>query len=127
MSADKAAEIIRRAMADRSVYDAMASRENEVWGKILPERESSEAAIEDTKASIELRVSRNFSSLARLARERQLKFERGLTLGCGAGRCERELIRNGVCETFHGIDVSANAIVAAREIAKEQNLPRADL
>jgi SAM-dependent methyltransferase len=123
MSADKAAEIIRRAMADRSVYDAMAARENEVWGKILPERESSEAAIEDTKASIELRVGRHFSSLARLAQERQLKFEHGLTLGCGAGRCERELIRNGVCRTFHGIDVSANAIVAAREIAKEQNLP----
>jgi len=123
MSADKAAEIIRRAMADRSVYDAMAARENEVWGKILPERERSEAAIEDTKASIELRVGRHFSSLAGLAQERQLKFEHGLTLGCGAGRCERELIRNGVCRTFHGIDVSANAIVAAREIAKEQNLP----
>ena len=123
MSTDKAAEIIRRAMADRSVYDAMASRENEVWGKILPERESSEAAIEDTKASIELRVSRNFSSLARLAQERQLKFEDGLTLGCGAGRCERELICQGICRTFHGIDVSANAILAARQIAKEQNLP----
>ena len=123
MSTDKVAEIIRRAMTDRSVYDAMAARENEVWGKILPERESSEAAMEDTKASNELRVSRNFSSLARLARERQLKFERGLTLGCGAGRCERELIREGICRTFHGIDVSANAIVAAREIAKQQNLP----
>jgi SAM-dependent methyltransferase len=123
MSADKAAEIIRRAMADRSVYDAMAARENEVWGKILPERESSEAAIEDTKASIELRVARHFSSLSTIAQERKLKFEHGLTLGCGAGRCERELIRSGVCRTFHGIDVSANAIIAAREIAKEQNLP----
>jgi SAM-dependent methyltransferase len=123
MSTDKAADIISRAMADRSVYDAMAVRENEFWGKILPERESSEAAIEDTKASIELRVGRHFSSLARLAQERQRKFEHGLTLGCGAGRCERELIRNRVCRTFHGIDVSANAIVEAREIAKEQNLP----
>jgi SAM-dependent methyltransferase len=123
MSADKATEIIRRAMADRSVYDAMAARENEVWGEILPERESSEAAIEDTKAGVELRVDRNFSSLPRLAQERQLKFERGLTLGCGAGRCERELIGEGVCRTFHGIDVSEKAIAAAREIAKEQNLP----
>lgn len=123
MNTDKAAEIIRRAMADRSVYNAMAAREDEVWGEILPERESSEATIEDTKASVELCVNRNFSSLARLARERQPKFERGLTLGCGAGRCERELIRKGVCRTFHGIDVSANAIVAARETAKEQNLP----
>jgi SAM-dependent methyltransferase len=123
VSADKAAEIVRRAMADRRVYDAMAARENEVWGKILPERERSEAAIEDTKASIELRVARHFSSLSTLAQERRLKFEHGLTLGCGAGRCERELLRNGVCRTFHGIDISEDAIAAAREIAKEQNLP----
>ncbi len=123
MSVDKAGEIVRRAMADRSVYDAMAARENEVWGKILPDRERSEAAIEDTKASIELRVARHFSSRSTLARERKLKFEHGLTLGCGAGRCERELLRNGVCRTFHGIDISEDAIAAAREIAKEQNLP----
>src|SRR6266566_221025 len=124
MSVDKAQEIIKRAMADRSVYDAMAARENEVWGKILPVREErSEAAIEDTKASIELRVARHFSSRSTLARERKLKFEHGLTLGCGAGRGERELIRNGVCRTFHGIDISENAIAAAREIAKKQSLP----
>jgi len=123
VSADKAGEIVRRAMADRSIYDAMAARENEVWGKILPDRERSEAAIEDTKASIELCVARHFSSLSTLAQERRLKFEHGLTLGCGAGRCERELLRNGVCRTFHGIDISEDAIAAAREIAKEQNLP----
>jgi len=123
MSVDKAGEIVRRAMADRSVYDAMAARENEVWGKILPDRERSEAAIKDTKASIELRVARHFSSRSTLARERKLKFEHGLTLGCGARRGERELIRNGVCRTFHGIDISENAIAAAREIAKKQSLP----
>jgi SAM-dependent methyltransferase len=123
MSADKAGEIVRRAMADRSVYDAMAARENEVWGKILPDRERSEAAIADTKASTELRVARHFSALSTVASERGLKFEYGLTLGCGAGRCERELLRSGVCRTFHGIDISENAVATAREIAKEQNLP----
>jgi len=123
MSADKADEIVRRAMADRSVYDAMAARENEVWGKILPDREHSEAAIEDTKASIELRVARHFSSLSTLAQEKKLKFEHGLTLGCGAGRCERKLVQTGVCRSFHGIDISEDAIVAAQETAREQNLP----
>ena len=123
MSADKAGEIVRRAMADRNVYDAMAARENEVWGKILPDREHSEAAIEDTKAEIELGLRRHFSSLSTLAEERKLKFEHGLTLGCGAGRCERELVQTGVCRTFHGIDISEDAIVAAQEIAREQNLP----
>ena len=53
MSADKAQEIIKRAMTDPSVYHAMAARENEVWGNILPERERSEARIEDGEASLE--------------------------------------------------------------------------
>jgi SAM-dependent methyltransferase len=123
VNAETAAEIVRRAMADRSVYDAMAARENEVWGKILPDRERSEAAIEDMKAGAELRVNRHLSSLSTVARERNLKFEQGLTLGCGAGRRERELVKNGICKSFHGIDISENAVAAAREIAKEQNLP----
>lgn len=123
MSADKAAEIVRQAMTDRSIYDAMAARENEVWGKILPDRERSETTIADMQAGAELRVNRHLSSLSTLATERNLKFEHGLTLGCGAGRRERELVQNGSCKTFHGIDISENAIATAREIAKEQNLP----
>ena len=58
MSADKAQEIIKRAMADRNVYDAMAARENEVWGKILPDLERSEARIEDAEASAKLGAAR---------------------------------------------------------------------
>ena len=123
MSADKAAEIVRQAMADRSIYDAMAARENEVWGKILPDRERSETAIADMQAGAQLGVNRHLSSLSTLARERKLKFEHGLTLGCGAGRRERELVENGICQSFHGIDISENAIATAREIAKEQSLP----
>ena len=123
MSADKTLEIIRQAMTDRSVYDAMAAREGEVWGKILPDRERSEAAIEDSKAIATLRACRNQSSLILVANEKGLKFEHGLTLGCGAGRFERELLRYGVCRSFHGIDVSEKAIAAARAIAQEQKLP----
>jgi SAM-dependent methyltransferase len=123
MSTEKAAEIVRQAMADRSIYDAMAARENEFWGKILPERERSETAVADMKAGAELRVNRHLSSLSVLAKEKELKFEHGLTLGCGVGRRERELVQNGVCQAFHGIDISENAIATAREIAKEQNLP----
>jgi len=123
MSADKAGEIIKRAMADRSVYDAMAARENEVWGKVLPERDESDLAIEDAKAEASLGISSNYSSLSRVANEKGLTFEHGLTLGCGAGRCERALIAQGVGLSFHGIDISKRAIAKAREIANEQNLP----
>jgi 2-polyprenyl-3-methyl-5-hydroxy-6-metoxy-1,4-benzoquinol methylase len=118
-----AQEIIKRAMADRNVYDAMAARENEVWGKILPDLEGSQAQIEDAEASAKLGAARYTSSLFRVAQERNLKFDRGLTLGCGAGRRERELVSRDVCRTFHGIDISERAIAAAREIAKEQDLP----
>jgi SAM-dependent methyltransferase len=123
MSANKAQEIIKRAMADRSVYDAMAARENEAWGKILPDLERSEALVEDVEASATLGLQRHISSLFLVAEEKKLKFERGLTLGCGAGRRERELICRGVCRSFHGIDISEKATATAREIAKEQELP----
>jgi hypothetical protein len=109
MNGNKAQEIIKRAMADRSVYDAMAARENEVWGKILPDLESSEAQIEGIEASAKLKIARHNSSLVRVAQERKLKFENGLTLGCGTGRCERDLVSRGVCRSFHGIDISEKA------------------
>jgi 2-polyprenyl-3-methyl-5-hydroxy-6-metoxy-1,4-benzoquinol methylase len=122
MSADKAQKIIKRTMTDRSVYDAMAARENEVWGKILPALEQSETRIEDAEASATLGVARHGASLLQVAQEKNLKFERGLTLGCRAGRLERALVRGGVCRSFHGIDMAENAIVTAREISKKENL-----
>jgi 2-polyprenyl-3-methyl-5-hydroxy-6-metoxy-1,4-benzoquinol methylase len=105
------------------MYDAMAAAENEVWGKILPDRDQSDLAVEDTKAGYMLGISRDRSSLSRVANEKGLTFEQGLTLGCGVGRCERDLISRGVGRSFHGIDISERAIAKAREIAKEQNLP----
>jgi SAM-dependent methyltransferase len=123
VNADKVAEIIRRAMTDRTVYDAMAARENEVWGKLLPDRDQSEAVIEDTKAGAMLGIFRNQLALFRLANEKGLTFEHGLTLGSGSGRFERGLIARGVCRSLHGIDISEEAIAKAREIAKEKDLP----
>ena len=123
MSLDKAQEIIKQAMADRSVYEAMAARENKAWGKILPDRERCEVAIEDAKASATLRFGRNQSSLFAVAKKKGLSFERGLTLGCGAGRLERDLLSKGVCRRFHGIDISEKAIETARDIARKENLP----
>jgi SAM-dependent methyltransferase len=118
-----AQEIIRRAMADRSVYDAMAAREKEIWGKALPDLERSETQTEDALASEILGIERHTSALFWIAAKKGLNFEHGLTLGCGAGRCERELLAKSVCRSFHGIDISEEAITAAREIARERNLP----
>jgi SAM-dependent methyltransferase len=85
--------------------------------------EYSEAKIEDMAATAELNANRHQSYLIGVAREKNLTFEYGLTLGCGAGRLERALIQEGVCRSLHGIDISEKATTAAREIAKEQKLP----
>jgi 2-polyprenyl-3-methyl-5-hydroxy-6-metoxy-1,4-benzoquinol methylase len=122
MSLDKALEIVRQAMADRSVYDAMAARENEVWGTILPALENSQAKLEDVAATEKLNANRHQSYLIGVAREKNLRFKHGLTIGCGAGRLERALIHDGICSSFHGIDISEKAIAVARKIAKEQSL-----
>ncbi len=120
MSLDKALEIVRQAMADRSVYDAMAARENEVWGTILPALETSQAKLEDVAATEKLNANRHQSYLIGVAREKSLRFEHGLTIGCGAGRLERALIHEGICNSLHGIDISEKAIAAAKQLAKEQ-------
>jgi 2-polyprenyl-3-methyl-5-hydroxy-6-metoxy-1,4-benzoquinol methylase len=123
MSLDKAREIVKQAMANRSVYDAMAARENEVWGTILPALEESPAKLEDFDATGKLNANRHQSYLIAVAREKNLRFKNGLTLGCGAGRLERALVHEGICSNFHGIDISDKAIAAARQIAKKQSLP----
>lgn len=110
-------------MRDRSVYEQMAKRESEVWGAILPEWERSQAKAEDMAASAELRVGRHQAGLVNVAQERGLKFQRGLTLGSGAGRLERSLLKAGICASFHGIDVAAEAVKTAQETAAREGLP----
>ena len=109
-------------MSDRSVYDQMAAREQEVWGNMLPKLERSQARAEDFAAAVALKVTRYQSSLTGLARKKGLRFKRGLTLGCGAGRLERTLLKDGICQNFHGIDISENAIADAREFARQNGL-----
>lgn len=115
-------DIIEEAMRDPAVYKKMAARESEVWGQILPALQASTAAADDVKASAELRMARQTSSLAAQARARGLVFERGISLGCGAGRLERALIKDGVCKVFHGIDISDAAVADARRVAAEASL-----
>ena len=122
MNHDKAREIIERAMQDRAVYDEMAALESEVWGNVLPAWERSPAKAEDVLAATELRMNRHHSSLPIVVAERGLKFERGLTLGCGAGRLERALLQAGICQSFHGIDVSEKAVNMAQETGERDGL-----
>ena len=44
-------------------------------------------------------------------------FRRGLSIGCGAGALERDLIRRGICEEIDAFDGSAGSIRVAQEEA----------
>ena len=58
-------------------------------------------------------------------------FEAGLSLGCGEGALERDVLAKGICGTLLGLDLSAAALDLARQRAAELGLQveyqRADL
>lgn len=120
---DEAQKVIESAMRDPAVYAKLAARENEVWGKILPALAVNPASGEDAAASSALRMGRHHSSLPHICKEKNLHFERAVSLGCGAGRLERYLLDHKVCRQAHGIDISDAAIDAARQSAAADNLP----
>jgi SAM-dependent methyltransferase len=47
------------------------------------------------------------------------EVDRGLSLGCGSGRLEREAFTLGVCRTFDALDISEEALAAAAGAAEE--------
>jgi SAM-dependent methyltransferase len=120
-SARKANEIVAHALQDRRVYDDMAQREHEVWSSFLPKREQAEEHQLDQKAAAELRINRDQTTLKAWARKENRIFGHGLSIGCGEGRAERKLIKDGVCASFVGIDVAKDALARAREMAKASN------
>lgn len=51
-------------------------------------------------------------------------FERGLSIGCGAGNLEREAIRRDVCATIDAFDGSLHSLRVARRAADEEGYSR---
>ena len=117
----EAREIVERAMKDRAVYDQMAKRESEVWGKILPDRERNVAFAQDQEAAVQLRLLRDHFNFVSWARENGRSFDRCLSLGCGEGRFERQLVSSGICRAAHGVDVSENAVKEAKAKASAES------
>lgn len=106
-------EIVRDLRASPAAYEAAAQHEGEVWGRVFSDGDTKAAWEEDQIAALKLRPARG-PGLARVFRERNLHFQSGLSLACGNGRAEREFLRLGICERFHGIDISADALAEAR-------------
>ncbi|MFN2634514.1 MAG: class I SAM-dependent methyltransferase [Thermoanaerobaculia bacterium] len=51
-------------------------------------------------------------------------LDSGLSVGCGPGLLERDVIEKGICRAVEGIDFSPEAIEQARQGAQEANLSR---
>jgi SAM-dependent methyltransferase len=47
------------------------------------------------------------------------QVERGLSLGCGSGRLERDALALGICRTFDALDISEDALEAAAGAADQ--------
>jgi SAM-dependent methyltransferase len=48
--------------------------------------------------------------------------ERGLSIGCGSGLLERDVVAKGICRAVEGIDFSPEAVAQAKRAAAEANL-----
>ena len=48
-------------------------------------------------------------------------FERGLSLGCGEGRLERDVLAKGICREMVGLDLSPEAVARASESARAES------
>jgi SAM-dependent methyltransferase len=48
------------------------------------------------------------------------EVERGFVLGCGGGALERRAAALGLCRTFHGVDISPEAVEVARALADRE-------
>jgi len=112
-SGDSAKEIVEALRASPAAYQAAAAKEGDVWGRTFSDADAKAVWEEDRIAASQLRPGRGLG-LARVFRERNLTFRSGLSLACGAGRAEREFLKLGICERFHGIDISSEAIAEAR-------------
>lgn len=116
MSAPNPATIIRELRESSDSYRRASEKEGEVWGETFSNAQNKIVFDEDRQAALRLRPMRGLG-LSGVLRERNLRFESGLSLACGAGRAERELVKQGICKRFHGVDISERAIEEARLLA----------
>jgi SAM-dependent methyltransferase len=115
-------EHIEGLRSDRTAYLEAAVLEGLAWGRMFSDDRMKALREEDQAAGRQLRAYRFVKALPAIVQSRKLRFERGLSLACGTGRLERQLISLGVCDGFQGLDVSEGAIAAARTAAEAEQL-----
>lgn len=118
----KAEEIIRQAKNDPKVYEEMSKGEADTWSRVALNTKRSKQREVENAASNELKFARNQIKLEDVLKKHGLEPKVGLSLGCGPGRAERRFMKTGICQEFHGIDISEDSIKSAKASADEEGL-----
>lgn len=119
----ESAEELAALLDDRRLYDQASALEQATWGKVHGDEERDRRLGEAHEAAKKLLANKDQLSLVRLLKRSDRKVERILSLGCGSGRIERALLREGIGTAADGIDISPHSIDEARAHAEEQELP----
>ena len=122
MPNEAARAIIEKAFSSKEAYEEMAQKEAAVWSKFSANPRVAAEKAADIEAANKLNVNRGKFSFVQWCKANDLQFERGLSVGCGSGRAEHTYIANGICKSFHGIDIAEGSIDAAKKAAQEKSL-----
>lgn len=126
-SQEEAVAIANTAKSDRAIYDQMAEKEAAHWGRVLPnkqqqQQENLNVLDEERRAGFHLGLNRHAVNFMPWVQSQGLTFDHALSLGCGAGRLEREWLNKGIVRSFHGVDIAEDALASARAMAAEEGL-----
>ena len=108
---------------DPALYDQLLNKENEIWSKMHTDQHRAGISAEDQVAARTLRLNRDSISLANFAKKNGIRWKMGLSLGCGEGRFERQLLEADLCEQLDAIDIAEASVASGARIAAEKNLP----
>src|SRR4051794_1547789 len=95
-----------RALQDPQAYREAAEREQAHWGEVLADPDRKVRARADAEAATALGMHRDHLPRRQLLRQYATSLDRCLSLGCGEGRVERALLKNGIGRRFDGLDIS---------------------
>ena len=123
MPNEKARKIIKDAMENPEVYRKMAEREAQVWSNFFSSPEKEAIRAKETEANQSLKMVTSALRLGQVLADHGLAPVTGLSLGCGSGRLERQLLATKICQSYHGIDIAADAIQEATNMAQKLSLP----
>jgi SAM-dependent methyltransferase len=122
MAKKQSKQIVRELLSNPDLYKQKAKEEGEIWGEEITSLQNNKAINRDRKAAKELKFNRDKKGLIQLLKKHGIKPSFGLSLACGNGRAERNLISAGICSSFHGIDISEKVLIEAKELASKNNM-----